>query len=249
MTARQAFLSNFWVGTKGGLLTAKHINRMGSAIWLFQYLLRGQTSVNQQGVGLFQYGHPITLEKIAFDMAEGPYSVPVRTIRKWVARLKRAGYITTEQHSSKGVQFWIANAKDKTKKPRTVTSEVSTNVPQKSRQSTCNLPSQKGREIRNFPSQKGRKSENSRPFSVTEILQDFQNEIFADAIPKGFTPKSLSYYNKDAASPEISVSESQKPTPETTPSLQEQSERLRTLHPEWFRKPGQATTERKEATA
>jgi hypothetical protein len=245
MTARRAFLSNFWVGTKGGLLTAKHINRMGSAIWLFQYLLRGQTSVNQHGVGVFQYGHPITLEQIAFDMAEGEDTVPVRTIRKWVARLRRAGYISTEQHSSKGVQFWIANAKDKTKKPRTVTPDVSTNV-------HCGqdkLPSQKGRESIKLPSQKGRKSENSRPFSVTEILQSVQNQYFPAPIPKGFTPKSLSYYNKHAATPEISVPESQKQTLEATPSLQEQTEKLRTLHPEWFGKAGQAATERREATA
>jgi len=170
---------SFWIGAKGGLLEKKHVKKMGQAVWLFLYFLRGQTGVNEAGEGIFQYGHPITLDQISSDFG----GVPTRTIRKWCHRLRRAGYIRIEPHSNRGVTVWVAKGKNKTKKLRVATK----------------LESQLGLESKKLASQNGREFGNSRPFSVKDSAQAIEATEVAGPIPKGFIPKTLSYYNKPAA--------------------------------------------------
>lgn len=249
MTARRAFLSNFWVGTKGGLLTAKHIRKMGMARWLFDYLTRGQTSVNKDGVGVFQYGHPVTLEQIAFDMSEGEDNMPVRTVRRWLSTLKREGYITTESHSGLGLTIWINKAKDKTKKPRT----------------QHNLAATNGRESKELAATSGQEIETSRPHFVKESPQAIETPAVAAPIPKGSISKGPSYYNKPAAAKTAAVEcvslkelakaktmprgKSEAELDATRRELLQQDEKLRRKHPDWYKQPGQVIAIRKEAMA
>jgi hypothetical protein len=104
----------FWIGAKGGLLDQKHVRKMGSSVWLFLYLLRNQTALNQVGEGVVNYGHPLPLKQVTADLR----GTPARTLRRWVARLRREGYIRTEVHGHGGLTVWIAKGKDKTKKTR-----------------------------------------------------------------------------------------------------------------------------------
>jgi hypothetical protein len=84
---------------------------MGSAVWLFLYLLRNQTGLNAAGEGVVNYGHPLTLEEVGAEFK----GIPERTIRNWAGRLRREGYVRTENHSNRGLSFWIAKAKPKTR--------------------------------------------------------------------------------------------------------------------------------------
>lgn len=104
----------FWIGAKGGLIDAKHFERMGSAVWMFLYLLLRQTTLNPAGEGVVNYGHPLTLDTICSNTR----GIPVRTIQRWIATLRRTGYIRTEIHSKHGITFWIAKGKHKTKLKR-----------------------------------------------------------------------------------------------------------------------------------
>lgn len=198
MTARRAFLSNFWAGTKGGLLTTKHIAKMGMARWLFDYLTLNQTSVDQHGVGVVNYGHPITLEQIASDMTEGE-PMPRRTIERWLSILKREGYVSTEAHGSRGLTIWIMKAKDKTKKPRTLSGMSAQGAAKVTGKVTGNLPATYGVLSEKLPATNGVEFQNSPPHFVKESPQAIETPAVAAPIPKGFIPKSPSYYNKDAA--------------------------------------------------
>jgi hypothetical protein len=118
----------FWIGLKGGLLDAKHVDRMGMSVWLFAYLILRQTALNQAGEGIVSYGRPLTLERISSDMK----GVPKGTIRRWIARLRRERYIRTEEHSNRGLTFWIFKGKSKTKVPR-IQYEVASKLTKNSR--------------------------------------------------------------------------------------------------------------------
>ena len=103
---------DFWIGAKGGLIEWKHYKRMCNAVWLFLHLLRCQTALSSLGEGVVYYGHTITLDFIRRETR----GIPVRTLKDWVIRLREQGYIRTEDHGCRGLVFWIANAKHKTKK-------------------------------------------------------------------------------------------------------------------------------------
>lgn len=236
-TPRQAFLSNFWVGTKGGLLTAKHIRKMGMARWLFDYLTRGQTGIKND-LGLFQWGHAITLEQIAFDLREGEDEVPVRTIRRWISRLRREGYIETECHSNQGISFRICKPKIKTLKQK--------------------ITKERAEGILNIRPQMAASSENIRPHFVMESSQPPENAEPARAIPKE------SYYKKEsgaqtAPSPPPSMKELERKTqPPREMSraeldarrreLLQQAERIKREHPP-REQPGKVLEMPREATA
>jgi len=104
----------FWTGLKANILDWKHVRKMGNAIWLFGYLTTRQTTLNSSGEGVVNYGHPLTFDTIHFHTQ----GIPIRTIRRWVAVLKREKYIRTEAHGKNGMIFWIAKAKHKTRLKR-----------------------------------------------------------------------------------------------------------------------------------
>lgn len=79
--------SKWWTPLWSGLLvepTAKHYKAMGSAIWLFLYLL---TYANRTTGKLFR-----RRSTIASDLG-----LSLRTINRWLATLRQKGYVETKQ--------------------------------------------------------------------------------------------------------------------------------------------------------
>jgi hypothetical protein len=194
-TAREVFKENFWIGAKGGLIDAKHWLKMGNAVWLFLYLLREQTALNTSGEGIANYGHPKTVADISADMK----GIPVRTIERWIETLRDEGYIRTETHGQKGLIFWIAKAKNKTKKVKVKADDalaMRSHTPPKTAEKKIPSPTNVA------------EKESSPPPQMTENLDDIFSQIFSGKrlseqiktpIPKGFISESLPYYNTASA--------------------------------------------------
>jgi hypothetical protein len=190
-TPRQACKENFWIGAKGGLLDLKHINAMKDAVWFFLYLIRGQTGINPAGEGIFQYGRPVTKEQISDDFN----GLSFETLKRWISILKAGRYIRTEFHSNHGTTFWIAKAKNKTRKMR-ISTEEARELHAKLHPNSCvNPPVSLGNSCGAPPLE----SENSSGDRAEETLQSIERQALAAPIPKDFISKSLSNYNKDAA--------------------------------------------------
>jgi len=200
-TPREVFKENFWIGAKGGLLDVKHVEKMGSAVWLFLYLLRNQTALNAAGEGIANYGHPLTLKEIGTEFK----GIPERTIRKWAARLRRAGYVRTENHSNRGLIFWIAKAKPKTRKVKITADEA------RSMLAAAEEVRQKSRPNRDASSKNSRPSWDAsctgfRPDMGASSIEEAPQSLAAVAVagvsetptPKGSTSESLSYYNRES---------------------------------------------------
>jgi hypothetical protein len=95
---------NFNAGLRGVLFEARHYERMGSALWLFGWLVLRQT--HQSGsVGWVLGGAPVTYREI-----EEETGFNCRTLERWMQTLRRHGYIETEAAQG-GVVIRIAKAK------------------------------------------------------------------------------------------------------------------------------------------
>ena len=95
---------NYNAGLRGVLFEARHYQRMGSAIWLFGWLVLRQT--HQSGsVGWVLGGTPVTYREI-----EEETGFNKRTLERWMQTLRRHGYIDTEAAQG-GVIIRIAKAK------------------------------------------------------------------------------------------------------------------------------------------
>jgi hypothetical protein len=80
---------NFNTGVRGVLLDAGHYDRMGSAIWLYSWLVLRQT--HQSGsIGWVLGGSPVSYREI-----EEETGFNRRTLEGWFRRLRREGYIET----------------------------------------------------------------------------------------------------------------------------------------------------------
>jgi hypothetical protein len=119
---------NFWVGAKGGLLDERHYLCMRDSVWLFLFLLLKQTSVNEAGEGVVNYGHPIT--RMEIQEQTGYHE---RRVEDWIERLRRTSYIRTEPRGNEGLIFFVKSAKNKHKVSRN-------NVPPKPEVSRNNVP-------------------------------------------------------------------------------------------------------------
>lgn len=77
-------------GLRGGLFEERHYQRMGAAIWLYGWLVLRQT--NQHGsVGWVLGGKPVSYREV-----ESETGFNCRTLERWMATLRRQGYIDTE---------------------------------------------------------------------------------------------------------------------------------------------------------
>ncbi|HVB35393.1 MAG TPA: hypothetical protein VNJ52_13615 [Patescibacteria group bacterium] len=76
------------IGARAGLLDPKHVKAIGSARWLYDWILWRVTS-EQEGVGRVLGGSPVRCEEIAADLGVG-----LRTIYRWM-NLLRGPYIRT----------------------------------------------------------------------------------------------------------------------------------------------------------
>ena len=165
---------------------------MRESVWLFLYFLRGQTGMNQAGEGIVNYGHTLTLEQISYDTK----GIRIRTIRRWIARLRREKYIRTEKHSNNGLTIWVLKAKSKTKRQR------ENSRPDVATSGKNSRPDVDASQRASRPDVATSKNEGSPKFLDNPGITDF---IYS-SIPKGFIPKDLSYYNKPAAARDAAVS-------------------------------------------
>ncbi|MGB6482685.1 MAG: hypothetical protein WBE86_04275 [Candidatus Acidiferrales bacterium] len=92
-------------GIRGGLWEDEHFQRMGPAVWLFGWLVHRQTR-ERHGVGLVLAGSPLTYEIISQDTG-----MAVRTLKRWMARLGRCGYIRVKHTLYKRMIIQIIKAK------------------------------------------------------------------------------------------------------------------------------------------
>lgn len=83
-------MKGFSIYVKNDLLEPKHISQMDAAVWLYLWLLDKMTSINENGVGKVLGNTPVTSEMIQNELG-----LPDRTYRRWVARLRKYGYINT----------------------------------------------------------------------------------------------------------------------------------------------------------
>jgi hypothetical protein len=95
---------NFSTGLRGVLFEARHYARMGSALWLYGWLVLRQT--HQSGsVGWVLGGAPVRYREI-----EEETGFNCRTLERWLSTLRRQGYIETTAVQG-GVRISIMKAK------------------------------------------------------------------------------------------------------------------------------------------
>lgn len=92
-------------GIRGGLWEEQHFQCMGSAVWLFGWLIHRQTR-KRDGVGLVLAGSPLTYQIIGQDTG-----ISERTLKRWMARLARAGYVQVTHTAHKRMIIRITKAK------------------------------------------------------------------------------------------------------------------------------------------
>lgn len=76
------------IGARAGLIDPKHVKAMGSARWLYDWIL-WRVTAEEDGLGFVLGGSPVRCEEIAADLGVG-----LRTIYRWMGRL-RGRYIRT----------------------------------------------------------------------------------------------------------------------------------------------------------
>src|SRR6202046_761711 len=95
---------NFSTGLRGVLFEARHYARMGSALWLYGWLVLRQT--HQSGsIGWVLGGAPVRYREI-----EEETGFNRRTLERWLSTLRREGYIETTA-AQEGVRIRIPQAK------------------------------------------------------------------------------------------------------------------------------------------
>ncbi|MGD0403386.1 MAG: hypothetical protein ABSB66_09320 [Candidatus Acidiferrales bacterium] len=95
---------DFSTGLRGVLFEARHYERMGSAIWLYAWLVLRQT--HQTGsVGWVLGGAPVRYSEI-----EEETGFNRRTLERWLSLLRREGYIETTV-AQEGIRIRITKAK------------------------------------------------------------------------------------------------------------------------------------------
>jgi DNA-binding transcriptional ArsR family regulator len=83
-------MNGYYIQITNNLLEKKHVKQMGSAVWLFMWVLDRMTSVNENGVGKVLGGKPITYEEVEVSLG-----MSRRTYSRWLDTLREAGYIET----------------------------------------------------------------------------------------------------------------------------------------------------------
>src|SRR5579863_3252799 len=97
-------------GLRGVLFEETHYGRMGSAIWLYGWLVLRQTHQSGQ-VGWVLGGAPVSYREI-----EEETGFLRKTLERWMRTLRTQGYIETEG-SQRGVIIRITKAKKFTRTP------------------------------------------------------------------------------------------------------------------------------------
>ena len=95
----------YYIGERAGVLERKHIKAMGPSRWLFSWAIRRQTGTSREGWGIVLYGNTITYDVICTDLG-----TPITTLRRWMTRLIKQGYVKTIRKPH-GFKLFIAKPK------------------------------------------------------------------------------------------------------------------------------------------
>lgn len=102
---------DFNIGLRGGLIDRRHYERMGSAIWLYAWLILRQTH-QQDETGWVLGGSAVTYREIEEETGFNP-----RTLERWMRTLRCQGYIETQAVAA-GVVVRVTRAKKSTRFPQ-----------------------------------------------------------------------------------------------------------------------------------
>jgi hypothetical protein len=94
--------SAFNSGVRGGLFEKKHSDAMGESVFLFGWLVTRQTKSD----GLVFGGHAFTYPEISEESGW-----PVRTLERWMARLRTGGYVRVKHTTYCRMIIWVLNPK------------------------------------------------------------------------------------------------------------------------------------------
>lgn len=97
-------MKGFGIYVKNDLLEAKHVANMEASVWLYLWLLDKMTSINENGVGRILGNQPVTYSQIYIELG-----ISKRTYTRWVARLRKHGYINTTR-TPHGLVFSVTKA-------------------------------------------------------------------------------------------------------------------------------------------
>jgi hypothetical protein len=101
------------IGLRGGLIDQRHYDRMGSAIWLYAWLILRQTHQHDD-TGWVLGGSPVTYREI-----EEETGFRSRTLERWMRTLRSNGYIETRTVAA-GIVVQVTKAKKSTRFPQGV---------------------------------------------------------------------------------------------------------------------------------
>jgi len=98
-------MNGFYISIKNDLLEKKHMDAMGSSVWLYMWLIDKVTSIDEEGMGKVLGGKPIKHDDFDDNLA-----LEVHTYRRYVSKLERGGYIRTTR-TPYGLVFHVMKAK------------------------------------------------------------------------------------------------------------------------------------------
>jgi hypothetical protein len=78
----------YFITIKNDLLDPKHVIAMGSAVWLYMWLMDKVMAIDENGIGKVFNGRPVTYEEVKADLG-----ISRRTYLRWVEQLECSKYI------------------------------------------------------------------------------------------------------------------------------------------------------------
>lgn len=98
-------MKGFGIYIKNDLLEPKHVEKMGTAVWLYLLLIDKMTSIDEDGVGKVLGGRPIKYEEIQAELG-----ISQDTYTRWMDKLLEYPYIETTR-TPYGIAFRVFKAK------------------------------------------------------------------------------------------------------------------------------------------
>jgi hypothetical protein len=94
----------YYITIKNNLLEPKHIEKMGSSVWLYMWFIDKIMAINENGIGKVLNGRPIVYERVEADLG-----ISRRTYLRWVKQLEDAKYIRTIR-TPRGLTIYVNKA-------------------------------------------------------------------------------------------------------------------------------------------
>jgi|SRR6266487_2255937 len=99
-------LQSFDIGLRDGLMDPKHVRNMGPAVWLYMWLVRKMTRIDEtKRLGHVLGGKPVTYEDIRLGLG-----ISHRTYDRYIDLLRDHGYIVTTR-TPRGLVIAVTKAK------------------------------------------------------------------------------------------------------------------------------------------